>query len=196
MEYTIRPLERRDASGILTLDHALAEADQGVVKLPSELPSSTEEMQRSLRSWFSTGSESAEIGDHTNRKGGTKKTASQNGAYWVAAACRAGTVPILGAAEIRRLPLLRIAHGGMFSLGVHPQHQGVGIGSALVERALAWATTQGLMRVELNVLADNTRAISLYERFGFSVEGRRRGFFRRHNQFEDDLIMAWVSPFI
>jgi ribosomal protein S18 acetylase RimI-like enzyme len=49
----------------------------------------------------------------------------------------------------------------------------VRLGTALLRQARDWAAAHGLHRLALTVMAHNTRAIRLYERMGFAVEGRR-----------------------
>jgi putative acetyltransferase len=50
------------------------------------------------------------------------------------------------------------------------------------------------LRLELTVYTDNVRAIRLYERYGFQVEGTLRGFGLRHGQYVDALTMARWYP--
>jgi len=60
------------------------------------------------------------------------------------------------------------AGGGMIqNIGVVPGHRGLGLGSCLIGRALAGFRSQGLQRVGLEVTADNSRAVRLYQRLGF-----------------------------
>src|SRR5919197_1174122 len=55
-------------------------------------------------------------------------------------------------------------HSAAIGLGVHDEFQGRGIGRRLLEALLDLADNQlGLARVELEVMADNTHAIRLYE---------------------------------
>lgn len=56
-----------------------------------------------------------------------------------------------------------------------------GIGSRLLERCMDWATDAGAHKVILEVWPHNEAAISLYTRFGFVEEGRRRRHYRRRN---------------
>ena len=56
---------------------------------------------------------------------------------------------------------------------IHPDHQGSGIGSAIVRQVIADADRRG-RPVELDVLNVNTRAQALYRRLGF-VEQYRHG---------------------
>jgi putative acetyltransferase len=82
-------------------------------------------------------------------------------------------------------------HVAALGIAVHDRYQGQGIGrqlmAALLDLADNWL---GLLRVELEVFADNTRAIGLYESLGFRHEGRRvKGVFRRGG-YADTLTMA------
>jgi GNAT superfamily N-acetyltransferase len=48
------------------------------------------------------------------------------------------------------------------------------VGSGLLAAAERKARRRGLLRLELTVMADNLRALSLYLRSGFQMEGLRR----------------------
>jgi ribosomal protein S18 acetylase RimI-like enzyme len=56
-----------------------------------------------------------------------------------------------------------------------------GVGSALVAAAIEWASEQGLHKLSLSVFAHNERALAVYRKFGFEVEGRRSKHIRRAN---------------
>jgi RimJ/RimL family protein N-acetyltransferase len=77
-------------------------------------------------------------------------------------------------------------------IGVRADAGGAGIGAALLRHATQWASRHGLHRLELTVMAHNHRAISLYERMGFSVEGRRKQCLIVDGQFVDELTMAAI----
>ena len=79
-------------------------------------------------------------------------------------------------------------------IGVLAQAAGRGTGTELLRQAKAWAAARGLHRLELTVMAHNTRAIRLYERMGFSVEGRRSECLLVGGQFIDELTMAVILP--
>jgi len=79
-------------------------------------------------------------------------------------------------------------------IGVLAQAAGRGIGTRLLTQARAWAAACGLHRLELTVMAHNTRAIRLYERMGFAVEGRRSECLLVDGQFIDELTMALLLP--
>lgn len=58
-------------------------------------------------------------------------------------------------------------------ISIHPDHQGKGLGSALVQRALHRLTSEGFKAVRLTVTRQNRRAYEWYLRLGFKV---RRDF--------------------
>jgi RimJ/RimL family protein N-acetyltransferase len=73
--------------------------------------------------------------------------------------------------------------------------RGVGVGSALLDAALAWAAVAGYQKVVLSVFPHNERAIALYERHGFVHEGVRVRQFVREGRFLDEVLMArWLGP--
>ena len=79
-------------------------------------------------------------------------------------------------------------------IGVLAHAAGRGTGTELLRQAKAWAAAHGLHRLELTVMAHNTRAIRLYERTGFTVEGRRSECLLVDGQFIDELTMATLLP--
>lgn len=86
-------------------------------------------------------------------------------------------------------------HGarGVASLGmaIVADARGRGGGRALMEAAMAWLADSGLHKVDLEVWPDNERAISLYERYGFEIEGTRRDHYRRQDgSLRSSVIMA------
>jgi ribosomal protein S18 acetylase RimI-like enzyme len=75
-------------------------------------------------------------------------------------------------------------------LAVAPDHQGRGLGRALVQAALDAARERGARKVTLRVLGPNTAARALYESCGFVVEGVRRDEFLLDGRYVDDVLMA------
>ena len=70
-------------------------------------------------------------------------------------------------------------------------YQGQGIGEEAMRLCLNYAFERlGLRRVSLGVLANNVRAIRLYERLGFVTEGRKRQEYWSEGAFQDSLIMG------
>lgn len=85
----------------------------------------------------------------------------------------------------------RRSHAGQFGLAVHDAYAGRGAGTALLAAVIDLADNWlNLKRLELSVYADNTRAIALYERFGFEREGLRRAYAWRNGAYVDSVAMA------
>jgi putative acetyltransferase len=84
-------------------------------------------------------------------------------------------------------------HAARMGLAVHDAFARRGIGRALTVALLEIADgALNLVRVELEVFADNERAIELYRSLGFVDEGRKRKAYFRDGGFVDALIMARV----
>lgn len=79
------------------------------------------------------------------------------------------------------------------SVNVESQRQGVGraLMAALLDYADNWAQ---VLRLELNVYADNAVAIRLYERCGFTVEGRMPAYAMRNGVYVNSLAMGRLHP--
>lgn len=84
----------------------------------------------------------------------------------------------------------RIAHFGTMYIAVHDDAQDRGIGRRLMTELVSLADARGLRRLELNVHADNERAIALYKSLGFVEEGRLREQVRRDDTYLDSLVMG------
>jgi ribosomal protein S18 acetylase RimI-like enzyme len=75
-------------------------------------------------------------------------------------------------------------------LAVDPAHHRRGLGRGLLVAAAQEASTRGVRRLTLRVLAPNAAARSLYESCGFEVEGVLREEFRLDGRYVDDVLMA------
>ena len=61
----------------------------------------------------------------------------------------------------------KLGVGSIQNIGVVPFHRGFGLGTCLIEQALAGFRGQGLRRAFLEVTAENSGAVRLYQRLGF-----------------------------
>jgi RimJ/RimL family protein N-acetyltransferase len=85
----------------------------------------------------------------------------------------------------------RIRHVGEFGVSVARSHWGRGVGQALIEALVHWARAGGIVRkLNLRVRADNERAIRLYERLGFTIEGRLARDLADGERFFDSIAMG------
>jgi putative acetyltransferase len=84
-------------------------------------------------------------------------------------------------------------HSAWLGIAVHDEFAGRGVGRALmhalIELADRWI---GLVRVDLEADAGNTRAIEMYRRFGFVEEGRQKKAYFSDGEYVDAVLMARV----
>jgi len=99
---------------------------------------------------------------------------------------------LVGFLGVSGSPVPRLRHSASLFLGVLRAHWGQGVGRALLREAMRWAPTAGLSRLELHVMTGNARAVELYERAGFRLEGSRRRAYIINGKSVDDLLMAYV----
>ncbi len=85
----------------------------------------------------------------------------------------------------------RLARSGTLGMGVHEDFQGRGIGTALMDAIVDLADNwYNLLRLDLEVYADNQAGIALYRKFGFEAEGLYRRYAFRDGHYVDALPMA------
>ncbi len=75
-------------------------------------------------------------------------------------------------------------------LAVHPDYQSQGIGQLLLINLLKKAWLRGLERATLEVREMNQVALSLYQKFGFQVAGKRQGYYQKTNE---DALILWLK---
>jgi RimJ/RimL family protein N-acetyltransferase len=63
----------------------------------------------------------------------------------------------------------------------------------MMSQLIALARTEGLHRIGLSVIADNTLAVHLYEKFGFKNEGLKKdAYFGEDGKYHDELMMSLI----
>lgn len=92
---------------------------------------------------------------------------------------------IVGNASIHGSSRPRFSHRYELAITVRKSHWGRGIGTALMERLIAFAREIGAEVVSLEVRSDNDRAIALYKKFGFEIFGTYRKFFKFEDNYYD-----------
>lgn len=71
----------------------------------------------------------------------------------------------------------KVLHRARFGISILKEYWGMGIGRMLMESCIDCARRAGYTQLELEVVADNQRAVSLYRRAGFEEYGRNpRGY--------------------
>ena len=82
-------------------------------------------------------------------------------------------------------------HVVRLNITVRKDWRGKGIGTRLIQESIRWAKRhKNIRRIELDVLARNTGAVTLYSRLGFRVEGRGIGAVYHDGEYVDNYWMA------
>ncbi len=76
------------------------------------------------------------------------------------------------------------------TLGTLSGEEGRGIATSLLNEAWSVARQRGVLRATLEVAASNTRAQSLYFRFGFKPVGVRKNYYERTRE---DALILWAD---
>lgn len=98
---------------------------------------------------------------------------------------------VVGQLGLRGSQRQALRHAAELGMMVSREWRHHGIGTALMERAVAWARSGGVLkRIELRVYVRNSPALHLYQKFGFLIEGRRQRAVWQDNEWVDDYIMA------
>jgi ribosomal protein S18 acetylase RimI-like enzyme len=78
---------------------------------------------------------------------------------------------LAGFSRCQGFDLVRFSHKVEFGVCVLKEFWGCAIGANLLKESLNWADANGIQKVALQVLETNVKAISLYKKHGFEVEG-------------------------
>ena len=97
---------------------------------------------------------------------------------------------LVGFCWARRGLARRNRHSLFLALGVRQAWSGRGVGRSLLRHMEQWGRARGIHRLELVVSTRNTRALSLYESFGFEREGTKRHSLFVDGEYLDELYMA------
>ena len=84
----------------------------------------------------------------------------------------------------------KIRHRADFGISVAKKYWGLGIGKALMEACIECARNVGYLQLELTVVAENKRAVAMYEKAGFVEYGRNpKGFCSKKTGFQELIYM-------
>ena len=79
----------------------------------------------------------------------------------------------IGNCSLMRIgPYKRYAHRCEVAIALYQEYCGIGIGSRMLQTVLDVAKKAGYEQAELEVIADNTGAVSLYQKLGFIKYGQ------------------------
>jgi RimJ/RimL family protein N-acetyltransferase len=167
----IRPIREADARAFLELSNALdAESDFRLLE-PGERRTTVQEEQEIIRRVQESANDAILVAEVEGRL--------------------VGYVAALGGKHRRN------QHVAVVVVSVLERCWGQGIGTQLLEALEVWARERTVHRLELTVMVHNDRAIGLYRKMGFEVEGRKRDALRVGDQYADEFCMAkrigWVD---
>ncbi|MCP5283762.1 MAG: GNAT family N-acetyltransferase [Burkholderiaceae bacterium] len=167
MSIAVRRATEEDAGALLDLRRAVFAETDFMLWEPQEF-TATPEDERKFISWLG----------------------SKSNSVLLVATESAVLVGFLGANGGERI---RSKHSALVFLGVRKEYWSRGGGSALLKEALSWASSAKLLRLELTVHTNNDRAVALYRRFGFEIEGTRRASLLVAGQFRDEYLMSRIA---
>ncbi|MDJ0686992.1 MAG: ribosomal protein S18-alanine N-acetyltransferase [Xenococcaceae cyanobacterium MO_188.B32] len=75
-------------------------------------------------------------------------------------------------------------------LGIHPHYRGQKLGRLLLYILLQDAVDRQLKRATLEVSVNNQPAISLYQKFGFEIAGKRKNYYPTTGE---DALVLWLK---
>ncbi len=81
-------------------------------------------------------------------------------------------------------------HRAHFGISIDQAWWGIGIGWALTDACIECAKAMGYLQLELEVVAENERALALYRSAGFTEYGRNpKGFRTRDGRWQENVLM-------
>ena len=84
----------------------------------------------------------------------------------------------------------KVRHRAEAGISILKEYWGLGLGRAMMQAYIRCAAQAGYKQLELNVVADNERAMSLYRSLGFTEFGRNpRGFNSRISGYQELVYM-------
>ena len=99
---------------------------------------------------------------------------------------------IVGYAMVIGGRLNRNFHKGSIVMGIVQKYAGKGNGSKIFEHLIEWCKASPLHRLELTVMTHNERAIAIYKKYGFSIDGTIRDSLLIDNVFVDEYMMSLI----
>lgn len=84
----------------------------------------------------------------------------------------------------------KVKHRAECGISIAKEYWGLGIGNALMAACIECAKKAGYQQLELDVVSDNEKAVSLYKKLGFIEFGRNpKGFLSRENGYQELIYM-------
>jgi RimJ/RimL family protein N-acetyltransferase len=99
---------------------------------------------------------------------------------------------IVGYLGLRRGNANRTRHAAVIALGLLQTYCGQGWGTRLLQQAEAWAREHRIRRLGLTVMVHNERALRLYLKQGFAIEGLQKDSLLVDGNYVNEVGMAKI----
>lgn len=100
---------------------------------------------------------------------------------------------IAGLSTITSSHKIKSRHDAELGIVVAQKYQGNGIGTKLIQSVISWVKENNITsRISLEVRADNIKAINIYMKLGFIVEGCRKNSTLLNGIYYDDYLMGMM----
>jgi len=116
------------------------------------------------------------------------KSIHDRGVLWVLAEIEGEPAGSLSLARHRDSEKSKHVRG--LAMGVARKYRGMGVGTALMDYAVRWARVRKVKKIVLSVFSTNRKAIALYKKFGFTIEGTRKKQLLIHGKYVDEIMMG------
>jgi ribosomal-protein-alanine N-acetyltransferase len=91
------------------------------------------------------------------------------------------------------LVMYAVDEAHLLDVAVSGARHGTGLGRFLLDRIAARARAMGMESILLEVRPSNERALQVYERYGYTQIGRRKGYYPAHEgKREDAIVMRYA----
>jgi RimJ/RimL family protein N-acetyltransferase len=147
-DISIRPIHPGDAEAYLDLRLTLDAETKFMLLEPGERRQSVESVRTSLEAMLASDSGAIFVAENEDR--------------------------LIGYISANQGECLRNRHSAYVVTGIRLAYVGKGIGRRLFGALDEWACDANIIRLELTVMVHNTRAVNLYKKVGFEIEGTRR----------------------
>ena len=162
----IRAIKESDSEQFLLLGKALDEETQFMMLEPGERTLTIEEQTQRIKSVLTQDNQMIFVVEHEDQL--------------------LGFLGALGGNYRRN------RHSAYIVIGIRQKFTGQGIGKQLFEALELWAVDHKIHRLELTVMCHNARAIHLYQKMGYTIEGVKQDSLWIEGRYVDEYYMAKI----
>lgn len=178
----IRSAVESDAPAILAFRARGASSAPFLLTVPEEVPARVEDQAASIAEFASSPTAILAVAEAVGEAPHGPQTSRFN----------ANGDALVGIMGLKSPGRRKLNHVVDFGISVEKAWHGQGIGRLMMEAALAFARAHpDIERVTLAVVPENARALRMYERAGFIVEGVQKRHFRQPDgTYHDNVLMG------